>query len=120
MNRNHDMEKIYMQQLRDMESAVYLLQKKKKQCEYSIYKLRLPYSDPLEPKKPEFHIGDFLIEKVLLSNLIIPTVLITVAISFFIYLFTDLFQKYEFLGVFSMFILPCVVVIIRIILLFII
>lgn len=72
MNRNSEMEKIYMQQLRDMESAVYFLTAKKGQYERDIYNLRLPFRDPEDPPKPIFKI-----QELLSSTLIVLTFMCT-------------------------------------------
>lgn len=58
--RNHDIERIYMQQLRNLESAVYVLRRKKRECEEEIAYLKEPLENPEKPEKPQFDIKGFL------------------------------------------------------------
>lgn len=68
--RNHDIERIYMQQLRNLESAVYVLRRKKREYEEEIEYLKEPLVNPEKPEKPEIDMGDTFIFGVFLGVLV--------------------------------------------------
>lgn len=53
VERNHEIEQIYMQQLKNIESAIYVLGAKKKSYENNLKNLRKPIVDPRDPEKPK-------------------------------------------------------------------
>lgn len=53
VERNHEIEQIYMQQLKNIESAIYVLRAKKNSYERNLQSLRMPISDPVELEKPK-------------------------------------------------------------------
>ncbi|MBQ8549575.1 MAG: hypothetical protein IJ427_13845 [Lachnospiraceae bacterium] len=60
VERSHEIEQIYMQQLKNIESAVYVLRVKKSSYENSLKNLRKPIADPVDPKKPKTNIEKLL------------------------------------------------------------
>lgn len=94
MERNREMERIYMKQLRDMESAVYFLTAKKAQYERDIYNLRLPYRNPEEPIKPEFDTGTVLENAIFIFIFRLIQAVICIDIcSYLVWIFTDIFKN---------------------------
>lgn len=111
MKRNHEMEKIYMQQLKNIESAVYFLTQKKREYERDIYKLRSPYNNPSDPQEPKYKMNFMDLAETYVTGVIMAA-LVTGCASvflFFVYLFTDI-VKHPFiislkLGVITMFVI---------------
>lgn len=52
--KNHEVERIYMEQLRNIETSVYILSKRQKQTEGQIQQLRTPILKNADPYKPKF------------------------------------------------------------------
>lgn len=58
MERNHDVERIYMRKLREIESAVWILNKERIKHERDINNLRRPYEKSQTPRKYKKSISD--------------------------------------------------------------
>lgn len=119
MNRNSEMEKIYMQQLRDMESAVYFLTAKKRQYERDIYNLRLPFRDPEDPPKPKVKIKEYLscLGRLAIFFSIITPLTILFLFLMLLFLAPLLLEEFSFSlffkGVFLVAIIACIITTLR-------
>lgn len=75
MIRNHEIEKLYMEQIRNIETAIYILNERKNSIRNEMQRLRIPRSRPNQPFKPYKPDTNLLsIIGIVIVNIILPII----------------------------------------------